>query len=106
MRRAPAPQPRPLASIVEEGLAPRGLVKANQKLASPTMRTRSQSPAAQASFQTLAAPVVPDSAGFESHLELVELARSANFERTALLVPGKRPAEAVRFECTEQLDPP
>src|ERR1700722_1379488 len=103
MRRAPAPPLRPSASIVEAGLMPRDLAKANQKLISPTMRTSSQSPAAQASFQTLAVPVV---SGFESHREPAELARSANFERTASLVPAKRQAEAVRFECTEQLGQP
>src|SRR5580704_18406967 len=95
MRRGPGPPPRPLASIVEAGLTPRDPVKAYQKSNSPTVRTSSQIPAVQATFQNLAAPasfrspaapVVPGSAGFESYPNLEELARSANFERTASLV--------------------
>src|ERR1700722_284609 len=97
MRRAPDPPPRPSASIAEAGLTPRDLVKAYQKSNSPTVRTSSQIPAVQASFQILAAqasfrspaaPVATGSAGFESYRYLAELARSADFERTASLGPA------------------
>src|ERR1700720_2436395 len=89
MRRVPDPPPLQLASIVEAGLTPRGLVKSNQKAISPALSPSPPSPAARASFQTLAELDPADSvgsAGFESYRDLAEPARFADSERTASLV--------------------